>query len=329
MTKRLNALLVVVACLPLLSCSVVHGVRTVFVGPEPHLFKSTNYPPVTAEEKAMWNWWDKMDKADPDFQWKRPIEFYGKVLDQFGQPVVGAEVVMTWTTVVGPTPDPKKSIFADVDGRFAVTGIQGKRLWISATKVGYDYTTDSVESFEYAEFFSDKFYVPDSNNPVLFHLYKILDAEPIYLFRAHDELDPGGKPLTLDVAQGKTGVNGDFTLSIQLGSKRSENGPDYTVLVEAVGDAGLVPNLEQHPHRAPADGYQKTFAIQQKSGDANYSSHLSFHFYARTRDGKYGVIYFDISVPRKGVEIDCDTVVRYNPSGSRNVEFDYRKWINR
>ena len=61
-----------------------HGVR---------LFKSTNYPPQTAEEKAQWEWWDAMEKTDPDFQWKMPIEFYGKVVDQFGQPVVNAEVV--------------------------------------------------------------------------------------------------------------------------------------------------------------------------------------------------------------------------------------------
>ncbi|MEJ0089789.1 MAG: hypothetical protein WDM80_08610 [Limisphaerales bacterium] len=52
-----------------------------------YLFKSTNYPPQTAGEKAMWEWWDAMDKADPQFQWKMPIEFYGKVVDQFGEPV--------------------------------------------------------------------------------------------------------------------------------------------------------------------------------------------------------------------------------------------------
>ena len=78
------------------------------LGPQSiRLFKSTNYPPQTAEEKAQWEWWDAMDKADPDFQWKMPIEFYGKVVDQFGEPVVGATVDFVWTTVVGPVPDPQ------------------------------------------------------------------------------------------------------------------------------------------------------------------------------------------------------------------------------
>jgi hypothetical protein len=119
------------------------------------LFKATNYPPRTAEEKAQWEWWDKMDKTDPDFQWKMPIEFYGKVLDQFGQPVAGAEVELNWTTVIGPIPDPKKSIFTGSDGRFAVTGIQGKGITISVSKVGYESESDWIQSFEYAAFYQD------------------------------------------------------------------------------------------------------------------------------------------------------------------------------
>jgi hypothetical protein len=38
--------------------------------------------------------------------------------------------------------------------------------------------------------------------------------------------------------------------------------------------------------------------------------------------------YVDITVPRRGL-INFYTAVRYNPSGSKNLEFDYRKWINR
>ena len=56
------------------------------------LFKSTNYPPQTIEEQAMWEWYDAMEKADESWQWKMPIEFYGKVIDQFSNPVVGAEL---------------------------------------------------------------------------------------------------------------------------------------------------------------------------------------------------------------------------------------------
>ena len=41
----------------------------------------------------MWDWWNRMEKNDPQFQWKMPINFYGKVVDQFGQQMATAEVV--------------------------------------------------------------------------------------------------------------------------------------------------------------------------------------------------------------------------------------------
>jgi hypothetical protein len=296
-----------------------HGVR---------LFKSTNYPPRTAEEREQWDWWDAMEKADPDFQWKMPIAFYGKVLDQFGQPVAGAEVELNWTTVIGPIPDPKKNIFTGSDGQFAVTGIQGKGITISVSKEGYNRTPDWIQSFEYAAFFNDNFYVPDPNNPVLFHLRKILDAEPMYLFKTHNELTPGSPPLILDIASGKMRAPGDFAFLVQIGEKGNENWFDYSVSVEALNGAGFIVTTEENPNQAPDNGYQKTFAIQQMAADTNYSPNLSFHFYAKTREGRYGVVYVDMTVPRSG-PINFYTAVRYNPSGSKNLEFDYRKWINR
>ena len=69
-----------------------------------------------------------MQKADPSFEWKCPIELYGKVVDQRGDSVTNATVKLTWTTVVGPRPDPGKRIVSGENGLFCVTGVQGKFL---------------------------------------------------------------------------------------------------------------------------------------------------------------------------------------------------------
>ena len=298
------------------------GVKSVY------LFKSTNYPPQTAEEKTMWEWWEAMDKADPDFQWKIPIEFYGKVVDQFGQPVSDAEVELNWTTVIGPIPDPKKSIYSDTDGRFEVNGIQGKRLWIAVSKKGYLYSSNSVASFEFAAFYENNFHVPDPNNPVLFHLHKLLGAEPMYQYQANSEIMFGGSPVFIDVATGKFAQNGDFAFSLRLDG-RSEKEPDYTLQLQARNNAGFVLTNERFPFDAPVSGYQNLMFIHQKAGETNYNSRQSFHFYAKTHDGKYGVVWFEVTVPRIGDVASCNATIRYNPSGSRNLEFDQNKWINR
>jgi hypothetical protein len=303
--------------------------QSVDISSIPRLFKSTNYPPQTAEEKAQWDWWRAMRKTDPSFEWKIPIEFYGKVIDQFSNGVAGATVDLGWTTVIGPSPDPERTILSGPDGRFSITGIQGRRLTVSIRKEGYVYVgKDSIKSFEYAEFFDNLFHVPDPNNAVIFRLHKVMETEPLYLF------GPSGMivadiPLSIDVASGKIVENGDFTFTIKLGKERGEFGPDYDISLEAHGGAGFVLTDEDFPSLAPEDGYRTTLTMQIKASDPDYQLSQNIRFYAKTRSGKYALIGVVISAPRTGAKGDFEAGIRYNPNGSRNMEFDQKNWINR
>jgi hypothetical protein len=69
--------------------------------PAPRLFRSTNYPPRTAEEKALWDWYNDISAKDPSFEWKMSIEFYGKVVDQDGKPLEGIRVEYMWSSTNG------------------------------------------------------------------------------------------------------------------------------------------------------------------------------------------------------------------------------------
>jgi hypothetical protein len=293
------------------------------------LFKSTNYPPQTAEEKAMWEWWYAMDKADPDFQWKMPIEFYGKVVDQFGQPVAGAEVELNWTTVVGPIPDPKKSIYTSSDGRFEVTGIQGNGITISVYKDGYIRTHDWTQSFEYAAFYKNDFHVPDPNNPVIFRLQKLMGAEPMYKFLPYGDIIAGRTPLILNVEQGKVAAQGDLAFSIVLGTETNRYGSDFTVTVKGLNGAGFVFSDEEFLFKAPEIGYQSTRLINIKADDPKYSPFQKLRFYVRTGTGKYAAVEARVNLWNNWEGASFSAIVYFNPSGSRNLEFDQNKQINR
>jgi hypothetical protein len=297
-----------------------HGIR---------LFKSTNYPPQTAEEKAQWKWWDAMDKTDPDFQWKMPIKFYGKVVDQFDQPVAEAEVELNWTTVIGPIPDPKKRISTDSDGRFEVAGIQGKRLWVAVDKQGYLYSSNSVSSFEYAAFFNDNFYVPDPNNPVVFRLQKLMGAEPMYKYLPYGETALGGAPLILNVEKGKVAAQGDLSFSVALGAETNRNGSDFIVTMQGLNGAGFVFSDEEFLFKAPESGYENIFTVTHKVNVPNYRPEQILRFYVRTGTGKYAAAEVKISLWGDLSRADFRAILYYNPSGSRNLEFDQNKWINR
>ena len=157
---------------------------------------------------------------------------------------------------------------------------------------------------------------------------KLVEAEPMYQFEMDNKMAFDGPPVVLDVASGKVAPIGDFAFSLRLDG-RSEKDPDYTLLLQAQNNAGFILTNERFPFNAPENGYQTQMAIHQKATDTNYNSRQTFHFYAKTHDVKYGVVWFEVNVPRIGDMANCNATIRYNPSGSRNLEFDQNKWINR
>jgi hypothetical protein len=293
-----------------------------------HLYKSTNYPPTTPEEKAMWNWWQTMEKVDPDFQWKMPIAFYGKVVDQFDAPVVGAEAVLNWTTVIGPVPDPKKSIYSDASGQFSITNIQGKGISIAVYKRGYDRTRDSFQDFEYASFYEENFHVPDPSHPVLFHLHKTLESEPLYKYPILKMFPFGGSSLILNVEKGTFSSSGDLAFSAFLNTSNQYN-PDFTIFIRGLNGASLIPSSEEFLSMAPETGYQDTISIRHRQDASNSNPVQQIRFYVKTRTGKYAAFYVEIDPVSNLSEANIIGVSYYNPSGSRNLEFDQDKWINR
>lgn len=293
------------------------------------LFKSTNYPPQTKEEEAMWEWWDAMEKSDPNFQWKMPIEFYGKVIDQFDQPVERAKVMLNWTTVIGPIPDPKTNVFTDANGLFEVVGIQGKILWIAVGKQGYLRSTGSVASFEYAAFYEENFHVPDPNNPVIFRLQKLLSGEPMYKFLPYGDIVVGGPAMILDVERGRVSGQGDLAFSVSLGPATNRSGTDFNITMRGLNGAGFIFSDEEFLLKAPETGYQYARRIEVRLADPLYSPFQTLRFYVRTGTGKYAAGEARIELGNKRKEARFSAIVYYNPSGSRNLEFDQNKWINR
>ena len=178
---------------------------------EPPLARSTGYPPKTESEKAMWKWYKSMEKADPTWQWKRKIAFYGKVIDENGAPIAEASVrfsrVGSWNTG-----NPMSS--TDIGGHFSMEAAHGKLLTVSVSKPGYYSGKESHGGFEYAEFFQDIFHVPDPNNPVIFRLRKKGEAEPMYFWRPTKELQADGTPHWFDFKSGKLAERGDLAFVV-------------------------------------------------------------------------------------------------------------------
>lgn len=293
--------------------------------PKPKLFKATGYPPKTADERAMWGWWNYMRKTDPDFEWKTPIEFYGKVIDQNNAPVEGARVDLSWSSIEGQ-PN-QRTLTTGVDGRFRLAGAEGKGLTVSVFKERHVGGAEARKSFEYAAFFEPHFHVPDPNAPVIFRLWKLGNAEPMYLWTIANDLTVDGMPHSFSIRNGQIGGN-DISLAVKRTNETAPGHFDYTLTVQAGNGGGLAVTQDEHMFTAPAEGYVPSITVAQKYGPPDYQGAQNLRFYLKTPDNKYAAITAEVQ-QHQGPSAQVQMVIYFNPSGSRNLEYDYKLRLKR
>jgi len=126
------------------------------------------------------------------------LAFYGKVLDQYGQPVVGVRVLGRTLLYVSMDASGGDSYYtdSDADGLFKFVGIHGASLTVTPQKAGYEYNPRLPPNWT-------EDYVPDPDNPLVFTMWKVQGAEPI----VHSEFDSrvpyDGTPIAFDLFTGK------------------------------------------------------------------------------------------------------------------------------
>ena len=103
--------------------------------------------------------------------WQAPIEFYGKVVDENSNPVVGAKVTFSWIETPEETGTRSSAAESDAEGLFSLHGARGPSLRVSVDKEGYYSSRKNPPGFKYGSFAIDDF-SPDPRNPVIFHLWK-------------------------------------------------------------------------------------------------------------------------------------------------------------
>ena len=88
---------------------------------------------------------------------------------------------------------------------------------------------------------------------------------------------------------------------------------------------------EEFVFNAPEAGYQTAAVFNKLASAPNYNRVQPYRFYVKTRSGKYAAVTGEITI-REGLsegKAGFHAIIYHNPSGSRNLEFDHRKWINR
>ena len=248
----------------------------------------------------------------------RPIEFYGRVIDEKAEPIEGADVQFSRTYTAPPVS--KKS---DSNGQFFLTGTTGRYLSVEVSKPGYYATRSNKMSFDYSPELAFSYHRPDPNNPVVFELRK--KGQGAELITSQYGMSPELKvqvprddtPVMVDLLDRKVGQNGHLQIR--------QSKPDFSKNEEVkewsfrmtIPDGGFVEHNDEFPFEAPESGYQSTVSFLFKTGETNWTTILKKQYYiAFGQPRRFGWLSLDTEIITGGARLQYSI----NPAGSRNLE---------
>jgi len=276
-----------------------------------------------------------------------PITFVGKVIDQYGLPVVNAdvEIHLHHFSLTAEYYEDIQDIHikSDKNGAINLRNKKGNSIYIETIKCdGYEYNRNENpdDSFSYWDEFSERAIVPDKTNPVIFRLRK--KGEPTYLIewedytphifyaRATDEvwyLDlvwPDFRPAhhtNLNVGYGFQPMYTDATVIV----RSNQDHAAYNICFTAPDASGGIMETNVLMYTAPESGYQTNLVYSVPIiGKEMYETNA--FFYIKSRGGKIyariNAYFLSYGYYNGGVIVSFHTWA--NPYGERNLENEPR-----
>jgi hypothetical protein len=256
-----------------------------------------------------WKWLQEMMMKDRNFEYKAPISFYGRVVDDSGTAISGVAVGLSWTDANEATGNSTRTVISDNNGFFSIEGVHGNGLSVmNLTKQGYTKSLAQNQfSFHYGWFADQYYHSPDPMNPVVFVMRKNRQGEALIVRpRQEAQLQSGGQNKSFPIGAG------DVFVSVERLADESPDARYWNARV-TVPDGGLQLTTEEFPYEAPEEGYTNELVI---TNGMSVSGNQGGLFYVKTPKG-YGrvMVYYVPNMPWVYVE----SWFNPNPT-SRNLE---------
>jgi hypothetical protein len=265
--------------------------------------------------------------ADGLRQWLQnvhpPIKFYGKVVDQDGEPVVGASIEFLWTHV-HPEEDFRTNAISDAAGLFSLANVSGASLDVTVQKPGYyPIRSLNLRSFKYTQLPGDDPFQPDPYNPVVFHLRKKGPGADLITSRQGFSPDlqvmvpRDGVAVGVDLLRRKVGQGGQLEIS-QLKPEyfQARRATNWSFQL-ALRDGGFIEQRDEFPFQAPENGYQRVVAFEFQKGNTNWATSFKRNYYITFgQPARHGWLSVETDIGWGGFRLHY--VI--NPTGSRNLE---------
>jgi hypothetical protein len=250
----------------------------------------------------------------------KSLDLYGKVVDQNGNPVSGANVRGSIGLNVSLTASGGEFHYTETDsqGLFSFLGIHGAGIGIWPQKEGYYYNLK-------IPWRRPDDYFPNANSPIVFTMWKLNGVAPLINSAIDAKIIPEGNVTVFEIATGNQSPLGDFKVTLSrdpLTVNKSRDQFNWYAKVEIVG-GGIIAEADSYPYWAPDNGYQMFFEFSTSTNDVDWRPYLDKTFYIKNQQGQYGKMELHINSSVTPVRFKANFAI--NPSGSQNLEPDLSK----
>lgn len=257
-----------------------------------------------------------------------PIAFYGKVVDEKGNPVEGATAELDAADKPWGNSSRYQRI-TDAEGLFSIVGVQGAGLSVFVSKRGYYPTAESRRGFSYNGIKNDDDgAIPTHGAPAIFVLRKMGDTVSlVHLEPKSVRVVGDGTPVDVDLVTGAQNRGGSATVRVEVWSDNptyGAKGPYGWKARVSVPGGGLMERTGEFDFEAPADGYAPSFETGMAQNAERWRDGLDRQFFARFPDGRLG--RFILRLTTGGLFFRVESFINPTP-GNRNLEFDPQKVV--
>jgi hypothetical protein len=245
--------------------------------------------------------------------WQTPIQFYGKVEDEKGNPVEGANVQFSWSEEPTESGARTSGTKSDSNGLFSLQGKRGPTLAVTVGKDGYYASQGGRKAFSFGSLAPGQF-SSDPQNPVIFALRKKGQGAELIASQKVLRVPTDNTPIRVDLLQEKAGTSGQLEISQNKPPSREATEWSFTMTIP---DGGLVENQSEFPFEAPETDYQPTVELRFSQGATNWATHIKKIYYiALGQPTEYGWLRVETDLSQQSVFL----TYAINPTGSRNLE---------
>ena len=254
-----------------------------------------------------------------------PIVFFGRLEDQFGSPVGGAQIAASVRIYNGTRSGVDRfSVSSDAKGYFQINHGKGESLGLMPSKDGYALKATNT-TFKYSLMYQDH-YSPDQNHPTVIKMWKLQGSEPLVGIDYRYKLHYTNAPLIFDFLTGKiVPSGGDIKLTIirPEGIVSQRKPQNWSVQIEAVNGGLVETSVEESrsTYFAPEIAYQPYLTVMEATNQ-HWSDCFSKFFFMESRNklvySKYELSTCINDVPDGFLYISFRGVA--NANSSRNWE---------